>query len=54
MDGLLTLEEKEQLIEQILAKQQAGGGWSLGVARRLRPHGEIKTRSRRPMAMPPD
>jgi len=30
MDRLLTPEEKEQLIEQILAKQLAGGGWSLG------------------------
>jgi squalene-hopene/tetraprenyl-beta-curcumene cyclase len=30
MDGLLSPREKDQLIEQILAKQQAGGGWSLG------------------------
>jgi squalene-hopene/tetraprenyl-beta-curcumene cyclase len=30
MDGLLSPQEKDQLIEQILAKQQAGGGWSLG------------------------
>ena len=29
MKGLLTPEEKDRLIEQILAKQQAGGGWSL-------------------------
>ena len=30
LDGLLTPQEKDQLIEQILAKQQASGGWSLG------------------------
>jgi squalene-hopene/tetraprenyl-beta-curcumene cyclase len=30
MDGLLTPREKDQLIEQILAKQLASGGWSLG------------------------
>ena len=30
LDGLLTPREKDQLIEQILAKQQASGGWSLG------------------------
>jgi len=29
LDGLLTPREKDQLIEQILAKQQASGGWSL-------------------------
>lgn len=29
MDGLLTPREKDQLIAQILAKQQVGGGWSL-------------------------
>ena len=33
LDGLLTPREKDQLIEQILAKQQASGGWSLGFAR---------------------
>ena len=30
MDGLLTRQEKDRLIAKILAKQQAGGGWSLG------------------------
>jgi hypothetical protein len=30
VDGLMTPTEKDQLIAQILAKQQAGGGWSLG------------------------
>jgi squalene-hopene/tetraprenyl-beta-curcumene cyclase len=30
LDGLLTPREKEELIEQILAKQLPGGGWSLG------------------------
>ncbi len=30
IDGLLSPQEKDQLIEQLLAKQQAGGGWSLG------------------------
>ncbi len=29
-DGLLTPEEKAKLVSQILAKQQASGGWSLG------------------------
>jgi squalene-hopene/tetraprenyl-beta-curcumene cyclase len=29
LDGLLTPREKDQLIEQILSKQQASGGWSL-------------------------
>lgn len=29
LDGLLTAREKDQLIEQILAKQLTGGGWSL-------------------------
>ena len=52
MDGLLTPQEKDQLIEQILAKQLASGGWSLGslgdFARK-----DVTTRSRRPMAMPP-
>jgi squalene-hopene/tetraprenyl-beta-curcumene cyclase len=30
LDGLLTPVEKDQLIEQLLAKQLASGGWSLG------------------------
>ena len=30
LDGLLTPKEKDQLTAQIFAKQQAGGGWSLG------------------------
>ena len=30
MDGLLKGEQKDQLIKQILAKQQPGGGFSLG------------------------
>ncbi len=29
MDGLLTPEEKQRLVAQLIAKQQAGGGWSL-------------------------
>jgi squalene-hopene/tetraprenyl-beta-curcumene cyclase len=30
LDGLLTSSQKAQLIEQLLATQQAGGGWGLG------------------------
>jgi hypothetical protein len=30
MDGLLTPDEKDQLIAQVFAKQLASGGWSLG------------------------
>jgi hypothetical protein len=30
MDGLLTQSEKDQLIDQIVAKQQPNGGWSVG------------------------
>jgi squalene-hopene/tetraprenyl-beta-curcumene cyclase len=30
MDGLLTHQQKDQLVAQLLAKQQPGGGWSLG------------------------
>ena len=30
MDGLLSLREREQLIDQLVAKQQTNGGWSLG------------------------
>jgi squalene-hopene/tetraprenyl-beta-curcumene cyclase len=30
IDGLMNQEEKNGLIAQVLAKQQAGGGWSLG------------------------
>jgi squalene-hopene/tetraprenyl-beta-curcumene cyclase len=42
LDGLLTSQQKDQLIEQILAKQQAGGGWSLGALGDFT-HVEIKT-----------
>ena len=42
MDGLLTAQQKDQLIEQILAKQQPNGGWSLGALGDFT-HGEIKT-----------
>ena len=42
LDGLLNQEEKAQLIEQILAKQQPGGGWSLGSLGDFT-HVEIKT-----------
>jgi squalene-hopene/tetraprenyl-beta-curcumene cyclase len=42
MDGLLSPQEKDQLIEQILAKQQAGGGWSLGSLGDFT-HVEVKT-----------
>jgi squalene-hopene/tetraprenyl-beta-curcumene cyclase len=42
MDGLLTAQQKDQLIEQILAKQQSNGGWSLGALGDFT-HGEIKT-----------
>ncbi len=30
MDGLLTPQQKDQVVAQLLAKQQPGGGWSLG------------------------
>jgi squalene-hopene/tetraprenyl-beta-curcumene cyclase len=42
LDGLLNQEEKAQLIEQILAKQQPGGGWNLGSLGDFT-HVEIKT-----------
>ena len=42
MDGLLTPREKEQLIEQIFARQQPNGGWSLGSLGDFT-HVEIKT-----------
>ena len=42
MAGLLTPQEKEKLIEQILAKQQASGGWSLGSLGDFA-RGEVKT-----------
>ncbi len=42
MDGLLSPREKDQLIEQILSKQQAGGGWSLGSLGDFT-HVEVKT-----------
>ncbi len=42
MDGLWSAEQKEQLIEQILAKQQSNGGWSLGALGDFT-HVEIKT-----------
>jgi squalene-hopene/tetraprenyl-beta-curcumene cyclase len=41
-DGLLTQSEKDELIHQLLAKQQSGGGWSLGSLGDYT-HGEIKT-----------
>ncbi len=42
MDGLLTPHEKDQLIAQILAKQQESGGWSLASLGDFT-HGEVKT-----------
>ena len=42
MDGLLTARQRDQLFEQLLAKQQASGGWSLGSLGDFT-HGEIKT-----------
>ena len=42
MEGLLTGEQKEQLVEQVFAKQHASGGWSLGSLGDFT-HGEIKT-----------
>jgi squalene-hopene/tetraprenyl-beta-curcumene cyclase len=42
LDGLLDQKEKAQLIEQILAKQQPGGGWNLGSLGDFT-HVEIKT-----------
>ena len=42
LDGLLNQEQKAQVIEQILAKQQTGGGWSLGSLGDFT-HVEIKT-----------
>jgi squalene-hopene/tetraprenyl-beta-curcumene cyclase len=44
MEALLTAKQKQDLIEQILAKQQAGGGWSLGSLGDFT-HVEIKTPS---------
>jgi squalene-hopene/tetraprenyl-beta-curcumene cyclase len=42
LDGLLTPGQKNELIEQILAKQQAGGGWTLASLGDYT-HGEVKT-----------
>jgi squalene-hopene/tetraprenyl-beta-curcumene cyclase len=42
LDGLLSGVRKDQLIEQLLAKQQPGGGFSLGSLGDFT-HGEIKT-----------
>jgi squalene-hopene/tetraprenyl-beta-curcumene cyclase len=42
MNGLLSQEEKAQLIEQVVVKQDASGGWSLGSLGDFT-HGEIKT-----------
>jgi squalene-hopene/tetraprenyl-beta-curcumene cyclase len=42
LDGLLTAPQKDQLIEQILAKQQSNGGFSLGSLGDFT-HVEIKT-----------
>jgi squalene-hopene/tetraprenyl-beta-curcumene cyclase len=42
LDGLLSPDEKAELIEQVLAKQQAGGGWSLGSLGDFT-HDELKT-----------
>jgi squalene-hopene/tetraprenyl-beta-curcumene cyclase len=42
MNGLLTAQQKDQLVEQILAKQQSNGGWSLSALGDFT-HGEIKT-----------
>jgi squalene-hopene/tetraprenyl-beta-curcumene cyclase len=44
LDGLLTSQQRDRLIEQILAKQQVGGGWSLGSLGDFT-HVEIKTPS---------
>jgi squalene-hopene/tetraprenyl-beta-curcumene cyclase len=42
LDGLLTPGQKEELVEQILAKQQASGGWTLASLGDFT-HGEVKT-----------
>ena len=42
MDGLLTAQQKDQLVEQLIAKQQSNGGWSLSALGDFT-HGEIKT-----------
>jgi squalene-hopene/tetraprenyl-beta-curcumene cyclase len=42
LDGLLTPAQKDELIEQIFAKQQAGGGWTLASLGDYT-HGEVKT-----------
>jgi squalene-hopene/tetraprenyl-beta-curcumene cyclase len=47
MDGLLTQEEKDQTIAQILAKQQASGGWSLASLGDFA-HGDVKTQVKTP------
>ena len=44
MDGLLTSSKRIRLIDQLLAKQQPGGGWSLGSLGDFT-HVEIKTPS---------
>jgi squalene-hopene/tetraprenyl-beta-curcumene cyclase len=47
MDGLVTPEQKHQLIAQILAKQQESGGWSLESLGDFT-HGEVKAPVRAP------
>jgi squalene-hopene/tetraprenyl-beta-curcumene cyclase len=47
LDGLLTPAQKDQLIDQILAKQQASGGWTLGSLGDFT-HGEVKTAATTP------
>jgi squalene-hopene/tetraprenyl-beta-curcumene cyclase len=48
MEGLLNAEERDKLIEQILAKQQADGGWSLSDL------GDYKRSDKTPLVTTPD
>ena len=47
IDGLLTPQEKDQLIAQILAKQQKSGGWSLASLGDFT-HGDVKAPENKP------
>jgi len=47
MDGLLTSQEKDRLVAELLGKQQPSGGWSLGSLGDFT-HGEVKTPSKTP------
>ncbi len=47
INGLLTSQEKDRLVADLLAKQQSSGGWNLGSLGDYT-HGEVKTPSKTP------